>query len=91
MLGEPSDSVVGTDDVDIERKKEAVKRNKSSGGGVTRFVDALARTIPERVPRENVPENARIVCFPLEPKPDNVDAKWIRRFWLGVETNAGVS
>lgn len=45
----------------------------------------VRENVPERVPRENVPENARIVCFPLEPKPHDVDAHWVRRFWLGVE------
>lgn len=88
-LGEISGGFIGTDYVGIEGREVAMNhRHKNNGaGGVTRCVDELARTVPERVPRDKVPENARIICFPLEPKPHNVDAEWITRFWFGVEAN----
>ncbi|CAM9942893.1 unnamed protein product [Ectocarpus sp. 12 AP-2014] len=30
-----------------------------------------------------LPQGARIVCFPLEPKPHNVNEEWLRQMWLG--------
>ena len=30
---------------------------------------------------ENVPEGARIVCFPLDPKPHTCGAPWVRDAW----------
>ncbi|KAG9398718.1 hypothetical protein AC1031_014504 [Aphanomyces cochlioides] len=28
------------------------------------------------------PSNARIVCFPLEPKPHNAPAPWVTEHWI---------
>lgn len=30
-----------------------------------------------------LPEDARMVCFPLEPKPHNVKEDWLRQMWFG--------
>lgn len=35
---------------------------------------------------EAVPSQARVICFPLQPKPHElVEQPWIQRSWLGVE------
>lgn len=33
-----------------------------------------------------LPQYARIVCFPLEPKPHNVKEGWLRQMWFGEQT-----
>lgn len=30
-----------------------------------------------------LPQNARIVCFPLDPKPHQVEDGWVGRLWRG--------
>lgn len=32
-----------------------------------------------------LPREARVVCFPLEPKPHQVKEAWIQRMWRGHE------
>lgn len=36
-----------------------------------------------------VPANARVICFPLQPKPHEVvDQPWVQRLWLGLDENS---
>jgi hypothetical protein len=32
---------------------------------------------------QQVPENCRIVCFPLQPKPHDLPALWVKERWIG--------
>ena len=37
--------------------------------------------------RGRLPPNARVVCFPLEPKPHEVDDDWVQLLWRGERTD----
>lgn len=30
-----------------------------------------------------LPPNARVICFPLEPKPHEVEEDWVQLLWCG--------
>jgi hypothetical protein len=34
---------------------------------------------------ERVPDNCRVVCFPLQPKPHEFTSPWIRELWTDTE------
>ena len=36
-----------------------------------------------------LPPNARVVCFPLTPKPHEVHHGWVQRHWWGGEGSEG--